>query len=185
MPYGLNPGAGAGGAGMLGFLGGPMGALGALSGLTSLFGGLFGGNPEQARLKQLGRLYAPGTLGQYRGEYLNQFMASPLWRQQMANTWGASNQFQADAMRRAAMMGDGSGLASIIPGLAGSLRFNLENQNLANAYANASREAQGTISCYGQALGGAALPASPWQTIQGGLGGLDQILLLNALRSYR
>src|SRR5438034_371322 len=154
--YGINPPAASPtSGGLLGFLGGPAGLLGGLSGLTSLFGGLFGGSPEQTRMKQLSRLYAPGTLGQYRNTYLNQFLGSPMWRQQQAGIWGAGNQFQADALRRAtAMGGGGGGLASIIPGLAGSLHFNLMNQALSNAYANASREAQGTIGQYGAALSG-------------------------------
>ena len=158
-----------------------MGIGGGLSGLASLFSIFSGKTGANQRLRQLSKLYSPGTLGRYRGEYLNQFLGSPIWRQMLGNIYGAGNQFSMQAGQTAAQ-NPGSGLASVIPALSGALQFNLKNQGLSQAYGNASQEALQTLQGYGSALSGSPLGTTPWQGVNMGLGALDQILLMNALR---
>lgn len=141
-----------------------------LSFLPSLLGRLFGGDPQKAYRKEVGRLTSPQNISKEQQQFYQMLLASPAFSQAQGNiALGAnvaSNQLaQALGARGIGTSGTGAVLSSLTPSLVGSQQAGLRTSTFQSAQEQAMQRIRDQIA----ALQGGG-PSQNQQLFAAGLG---------------
>lgn len=147
-----------------------------LSFLPSILGRLFGGDPQAAYRKAVGKLTSPQNVAKEQQAFYQQLLASPAFSQAQGNiALGAnvaSNQLaQALGARGIGTSGTGAVLSSLTPSLVGSQQAGLRT----STYQSAAQQAADRIKAQIDALQGGG-PSQNQQLFAAGLGPFGEYL---------
>lgn len=160
--------------------------LSGLSGLGSiaqLFGRQDPSKQYQQYFQQLQGLFSPSSIGNRSNEFYQQFLRSPAYANSQRALQGGSNAFQGAYARRLGGVGAQTGVGNVGAGLAAANYGGNISQLHAQGYQGALQQALDSLRMQAGAAGGFPLnqPTNFQGNLAGGMGGLNQWLLLQSL----